>query len=65
MNLPLTREQRRDVSLALIGLDESMGEEIACTIVLHKIGAPWMNFTLTDGPPEEVEINFNLKGSDK
>ncbi len=61
MTLPMTKEQRTKVNIALIGLDELMGEDVACTIVLHKIGEPWLNFTLTDGPPEDFEIKFNLK----
>lgn len=65
MSLPMTREQRRDVSLALISLDGSFGDDVACTIVVHKIGSPWLNFTLTDGPPEEVVINFMIKEPDQ
>lgn len=60
--LPVSAGVRTVLNLALISIDEAVGPDIAVTIVLHdRLGRL---FTLTDGPPGELDIRAKVPGND-
>jgi hypothetical protein len=60
--LKISREAHVAVNDALISIDEIVGNDIAVTVILHD--REGRIFTLTDGPPGELEIKLKLPSND-
>lgn len=54
--LKINKATMMALNMALINLDELVGDTIAVTIILHD--AEGGIYTLTDGPPGDLEIRF-------
>lgn len=61
-NLPVSAGVRSILNLALIDIDQVVGPGIAVTIVLHDQRGRL--FTLTDGPPGDLQIIVKVPGND-